>query len=117
MWPPPHGAGNYAGSEAKDRNWPRNWTTIKGYSDNYARTAPVGSFAASRSGLYDLGGNVWEWCGDWYDSNQKTRVCRGASWVSHDPDYLLSSNRLDDAPDLRHDHIGFRCVLVVGSSP
>ena len=116
-WPPPSGAGNYAGSEAKDENWPSNWTTIEGYRDNYARTAPVGSFAANRYGLCDLGGNVWEWCEDWYDSNQKSRVSRGASWLNDIPDVLLSSYRSGNAPGARRDRFGFRCVLVVGSSP
>ena len=116
-WPPPRGAGNYAGSEAKDENWPSNWATIDGYRDNYPRTAPVGSFAANRYGLYDLGGNVWEWCEDWYDSSQKSRVLRGASWDYNRPDNLLSSYRNDFTPDPRYYDIGFRCVLVVGSSP
>ena len=115
-WPPPAGAGNYAGSEARTRSWPSSWPTIEGYQDGYARTSPVGSFAANEKGIYDLGGNVWEWCEDWWSSDQKDRVLRGASCVDVGPDDLLSSYRLHYAPEYCYDGSGFRCVLVVGSS-
>ncbi|NLH72766.1 MAG: formylglycine-generating enzyme family protein, partial [Verrucomicrobia bacterium] len=116
QWPPPHGAGNYAGSEARDGDWPSDWSAIEGYRDGYARTSPVGSFVANQYGLYDLGGNVWEWCEDWYDDEQKYRVLRGASWSNYEPRYLLSSRRDRAAPAYRGDVIGFRCVLVCGSA-
>ena len=101
-WPPPKGAGNYA-------------ERLK--VDNFEYTAPVGSFAANQFGLHDLGGNVWEWCEDWYDPAAKTdRVLRGASWVDGNPDYLLSSYRYYVSPGGRGDlDVGFRCVLVGGS--
>ena len=101
QWPPPSGAGNYDSS-------------LK--VDNFDKTAPVGSFAANQFGLYDLGGNVWEWCEDWYDSDQKARVLRGGSWSGDDPRYLLSSFRYDYPPGDRNDISGFRVVLGVGGS-
>jgi formylglycine-generating enzyme required for sulfatase activity len=73
----------------------------------------VGSFKPNRCGLYDLGGNVWEWCEDWYDSEQKYRVLRGASWPDvFVPRNLLSSCRNDFTPDGRYVNYGFRVVLV-----
>jgi formylglycine-generating enzyme required for sulfatase activity len=101
-WPPPSGAGNYGSSLNVD---------------NYEYTSPVGSFKANRYGLYDMGGNVWQWCEDSYDGQSGSRVLRGASWYYFTPDNLLSSYRDIDAPDTRVNNVGFRCVLVVGSSP
>ena len=51
---------------------------IKGYDDGYATTSPAGSFPANGYGLYDMSGNVWQWCEDWFDASQKERVVRGA---------------------------------------
>ncbi len=116
QWPPPAGAGNYAGEEARDDSWPDNWPVITGYRDSYARTSPVGSFRANRFGLYDMGGNLWQWCEDWCDGEQKYRVLRGASWNYYVPETLLSSFRYNYTPDPRYSYIGFRVVLVVGSS-
>ena len=113
---PPQGAGNYAGVEVDDGHWPDQFGWIGGYNDRYARTAPVGSFKANRFGLYDMGGNVWEWCEDEYRSGAGPRVLRGASWLDVDRDRLLSSNRDRDLPGGRNDNIGFRCV-VGASSP
>ncbi len=116
-WPPPKGAGNYAGEEAKNGDWPSEWPIIEGYNDGYPQTSPVGSFSADQFGLYDMGGNVWQWCEDWYNAQAQSRVLRGASWVDFRPDFLLASYRDLHTPDHRNSVIGFRCVVAVESSP
>ena len=61
----------------------RDYTNYKGMGgrDKWNKTtAPVGSFEPNGYGLYDMSGNVWEWCQDWYDSNHDSRVLRGGSW-------------------------------------
>jgi len=98
--PPPVGAGNY-------------YKSLK--VDNFEYTSPVGSFAANKLGLHDMGGNVWEWCEDKYSRTSTDRVLRGASWDLNRPDVLLSSHRDLGTPDVRFNLIGFRCVLVGGS--
>ena len=117
-WPPPAGAGNYAGEEAKNGDWPSNEKVIEGYNDGYPRTSPVGSFSANQFGLYDMGGNIWQWCEDRYNpANKEHRVIRGASWVNDDPDFLLVSYRYGGfTPTYRSAVIGFRCVVAVESS-
>jgi formylglycine-generating enzyme required for sulfatase activity len=114
-WPPPSRAGNYAGEEAKIGDWPSGWPGIEGYYDGYPRTSPVGSFEANFSGLYDMGGNVWQWCEDWYNAQEQNRVLRGASWNNYDPDSVLASHRLSYSPGNRIDALGFRCVVAESS--
>lgn len=80
--------------------------------DDYDHTSPVGSFAANQFGLCDLGGNVWECCGDFYDEQDGQRVLRGASCYNNSAAHLLSSHRNGYQSDGRLDSIGFRCVLA-----
>jgi hypothetical protein len=112
-WPPPPGVGNYADLTAK-ASFP-SWEIIDSYRDGFATTAPVGSFPPNELGLYDLGGNVWEWCEDRYDPDKDYRVVRGGSWFNQEPRHLLSSARDHHLPGYRYDCYGFRVVLVTGS--
>ena len=95
-WPPPEKAGNYAQSLAVDI---------------YQYTSPVGSFGVNPQGLFDLGGNVWEWCEDRFAGQGEARVLRGGSWNSNVRGLLLSSDRSDGSADLRGVSLGFRLVL------
>jgi formylglycine-generating enzyme required for sulfatase activity len=116
-YPPKKVVGNYADTEYRVDNFPS--TTIPKsytYADGYKNTSPVGSFAANRFGLYDMGGNVWQWCEDWFDKEQKDRVLRGAAWPDlKDRTKLLSSFRYHfvPGPGGRYSIHGFRCVLSV----
>ena len=135
QFPPPAGGGNFAGAEAKNIDWPTNFRVIEGWRDECERTSSVGKFTINKKGLYDMGGNVWEWCEDWYrkemnseelrktypflenDGNGKTfRVLRGASWCDFNPGYLSSSYHTHGKPGRRGGGDGFRVVLVVESS-
>lgn len=110
-WPPPKGEGNFSDQSRKTKVPNSEATYLDGYDDGFPTTAPVMSFKPNKPGLYDLSGNVWEWCQDWYDNSQKDRVLRGGSWSSPDRGDLLSSNRLHNTPDLRFADRGFRVVL------
>ena len=105
------------------------------YGENVGDTTPVGTYPPGASGLYDIAGNVWEWCLDEYNpdfyaispshnplaggtmdnilsdwTNVKTvRVLRGGSWVS-DAKFVRVSDRTRFTPKITNKARGFRCV-------
>jgi len=95
-WPPDEDSGNYHQGLG---------------SDSYSYTSPVGSFAPNQFGLYDMGGNVWEWCADSYKNSIDFRVLRGASWRMRSPGDLLSSLEIGNVGHLQLNTYGFRIVL------
>lgn len=126
-----------AGSELKDG--------VTSLSAPRAGTEPVGTHPANPLGLHDVVGNVWEWCGDWYDnairkkdSNRDMpyipsdaeasasgldgiyKVLRGGAWDTTAADGFTLGSRLRYAPGMSNYHTGFRCVVVkmrAGRSP
>jgi formylglycine-generating enzyme required for sulfatase activity len=103
-------------------------------SDGFKGLAPVKQFPPNGYGLYDMSGNAWEWCSDWYDSGyyagsprdnpkgpatgepdglgQLQRVRRGGSFLCDDSycRRYLPSARDKNPPDSGANHTGFRCV-------
>ncbi|NJM95844.1 MAG: SUMF1/EgtB/PvdO family nonheme iron enzyme [Phormidesmis sp. RL_2_1] len=109
-------------------NYDANYTYGSGPKGKYRQhTTDVGSFPANAFGLYDMHGNLWEWCEDHWHPNYEgaptdgsawkttdtnaSRLLRGGSWSSN-PDYCRSANRGRVARVNRGNYIGFRVVCA-----
>ena len=108
-------------------NFDASWFTYNGspFGDWLSRTSQVGDYLPNAWGLYDMHGNVFEWCWDWFDQNYyidpnaeidpmgavsgSYRVIRGGSWNGIGQ-YLRSAQRGDSNPWNRNDYYGFRLV-------
>jgi formylglycine-generating enzyme required for sulfatase activity len=88
---------------------------IRGYQDRFPYVAPVGSMAPDAGALFDLAGNVSEWCEDSWPDQAGHRVIRGASWLTSDPTAALTSYRSSRQQDLGRYDVGFRLVLDFGN--
>jgi len=120
------------GTDGRKYPWENEWDARKcrcsrnNWGDA-GSTSPVGSFPQGISpyGVYDMAGNVWEWCADWYDkgyysispksnptgpSSGQFRVLRGGSWFDGTPDSIRVSYRDRYDPMNMFDVVGFRCA-------
>lgn len=126
------------GGKFRANTWQGRFPDTNSRSDGWERTSPVHAFPPNAFGLYDMAGNVWEWCQDWYrpdyyahslrsdprgpadsadpsEPGQPKRVQRGGSFLCTDQycSRYMPGGRGKGAPDTGASHVGFRCVKTV----
>lgn len=136
--PYPWGTESIDKGKPKANTWQGHFPDVNSGSDGFSGLAPVASYMPNAFGLYDMAGNVWEWCSDWYDAvyyqrtgkqvsdnpagpavandpmepNVPKKVVRGGSFLCNAvycKGYRVSS-RMKTSPDSGLENTGFRCV-------
>ena len=129
-----------AGGKWQANIWQGHFPNQNTAEDGFERTAPAKSYPPNGYGLYDMAGNVWEWCNDWYDRElyarraghgvvvnpagpsksydplhpfEPRRVQKGGSFLCNDSycSRYRPSARHGCSPDTGMSHVGFRCVM------
>ncbi|SEG68290.1 Formylglycine-generating enzyme, required for sulfatase activity, contains SUMF1/FGE domain [Actinacidiphila yanglinensis] len=117
------------GGEHRCNIWQGRFPTRNTAEDGYEGTAPVDTFAPNGFGLYNMAGNVWEWCADWWTTDHPagrrsnptgpargtSRAMRGGSYLCHHSycnRYRVAA-RTSNTPDSTTGNLGFRCVRDV----
>jgi formylglycine-generating enzyme required for sulfatase activity len=111
-FPPSVIEANYAGQESIGQQ-----SSALRQRDAYPGTAPVGSFKPNPLGLYDLAGNVSEWCATSWDVGSSLTVIRGGAWIHSKPSDLRLDSRQACNPGTAPLGAGFRIVLDPGVQP
>jgi formylglycine-generating enzyme required for sulfatase activity len=124
------GMGNNGKVEYRCNTWQGKFPTLDTGADGYIGTAPVKTFAPNGYGLYNLSGNAWEWCADWFSptfhingprenptgpQTGENKVIKGGSFLCHASycnRYRVAA-RTSNTPDSTTQHCGFRCVADV----
>ena len=107
--------------------WATGYPNTIGYEDGFKYTSPISYFTANSLGIYDMAGNVWEWCYNWhlpYEGNLQIfpadlqgKAQRGGSFLCN-PNYCHGfrlSARSASSPESSLFHVGFRCVKNIAN--
>jgi formylglycine-generating enzyme required for sulfatase activity len=123
-----------SGGEHLCNIWQGTFPSTNTADDGFVATAPVGSFAPNGFGLFDVAGNAWDWCADWFSPHAyrtapghdptgpavgAAKVMRGGSYLCHESycnRYRVAA-RTSNTPNSSSGNCGFRTVAVVDGAP